>query len=130
MPIHLYSIKECQKLSKKGDYKRRLLCGMGIYSEQTPSLVIVLKNLCIYSIFLILIRCTNNFPPFFIKNWAFIVKERNLIFYSKHGPSLATTFSYLSGSIRIPRRKNTLSFEAIHESTQFLVFSYTTVGKN
>ena len=28
----------------------------------------------------IIIRCTNKFPTFFIKNWAFIVKERNLIF--------------------------------------------------
>ena len=33
------------------------------------------------------IRCTNKFPTFFIKNWAFIVKERNLMFYSKNCPS-------------------------------------------
>ena len=33
--------------------------------------------------------------------------------------SLATTFSHLSGSVRIPRRKNWSSFEAIHESIQF-----------
>ena len=46
------------------------------------------------------------------------------MFYSKYCPSLATTFSYLSGSLRIPRRKNASFFEAIHESTQFLVFSY------
>ena len=30
------------------------------------------------------IRCTNKFPPLFIKNWAFNVKERNLMFYSKY----------------------------------------------
>ena len=33
------------------------------------------------------IRCTNKFPPLFIKSWAFIVKERNLMFYSKYCPS-------------------------------------------
>ena len=37
---------------------------------------------------------------------------------------LTSTFSHLSSSIRIPRRKNASSFEAIRESTQFLVFSY------
>ena len=46
------------------------------------------------------------------------------MFYSKYCPSLATTFSHLSDSIRIPRRKNASYFEAIHESTQFLVSSY------
>ena len=68
-----------------------------------------------------IIRSINRFPPFFIKNWAFIVKERYLMFYSKYCPSLATTFSHLSGSIWIPRRKNASSFEAIHESIQFLI---------
>ena len=70
------------------------------------------------------IRSINKFPPFLIKNWAFIVKERYMMFYSKYCPLLATTFFYLSGSIRIPRQKNASSFEAIHESTQFLVSSY------
>ena len=64
------------------------------------------------------------FLPFFIKNWAFIVKERYIMFYSKYCPSVATTFFQHSGSIRIPRRKNASSFEVIHESTQFLVSSY------
>ena len=32
------------------------------------------------------IGCTNKFSPIFIKNWAFIMKERNLIFYSKYYP--------------------------------------------
>ena len=34
------------------------------------------------------------------------------IYDSKYCPSLATTFSYLSSSVRIPRRKNWSSFEA------------------
>ena len=38
------------------------------------------------------IRCTNKFPPFFIKNWAFIVNERNLMFYSKYCPSYCSSF--------------------------------------
>ena len=71
-----------------------------------------------------IIRSINKFPPFFIKNWAFIVKEQYLMFYLKYCLSLATTFSHLSGRIRIPHRKNASSFEAIHESTQFLVSSY------
>ena len=50
------------------------------------------------------IRCTNKFPPFLIKNWAFIVKERNLVFYSKYCPSLSTTFSHLSNLDPIIRR--------------------------
>ena len=68
------------------------------------------------------------FRPFFIKKWEFIVKERNLMFYSKYCPSLATTFSHLSDSIRTPRQKNDSSFEAIHDSTQFLVFLYDEKG--
>ena len=74
------------------------------------------------------VRCTNKYPPFFIKNWTFIVKDRNLIFYSKYCPSLDAIFSHLSGSIRIPRQRNPLYFEVIHESTQFLVFSYDVKG--
>jgi len=50
------------------------------------------------------------------------VKKLYNVFYSKYCPSLATTFFHLSGSIRIPRRKKSVSFEAIHESTHFLVF--------
>ena len=46
------------------------------------------------------------------------------MFYSKYCPSLATTFFHLSVSMRIPRWKNALSFEAIDELTQYLVFSY------
>ena len=37
------------------------------------------------------IRCTNKFPPFFIKNWAFIMKERKLMFYSKYCPSYCSS---------------------------------------
>ena len=44
------------------------------------------------------IRCTNNFPPFFIKNWAFIAKERNLMFYSKFSPSYCSSCDWHESS--------------------------------
>jgi len=53
---------------------------------------------------------------FIIKNWLYI-------YDSKYCPSLVTTFSHLSGSVRIPCRKNWSSFEAIHESIQFFTSS-------
>ena len=37
------------------------------------------------------IRCTNKFPPFFIKNRAFIMKERNIMFYSEYCPSYCSS---------------------------------------
>ena len=53
--------------------------------------IIVLKNGQVVhnrGEFFLSIRCTNKFPPFFfIKSWAFILKERNLMFYSKYCPS-------------------------------------------
>ena len=45
-------------------------------------------------------------PPFFSEIRGFIVKNWLYIYDSKYCPSLATTFSHLSGSVRIPRRKN------------------------
>ena len=52
------------------------------------------------------IRCTTLLPPFFSEIRGFIVKNWLYIYDSKYCPSLATTFSHLSGSVRIPRRKN------------------------
>jgi len=69
------------------------------------------------------IRCTTSLPPFFFEIRAFIIKNWLYIYDSKYCPSLATTFSHLSGSERIPRRKNWSSFEAIHESIQFFTSS-------
>ena len=69
------------------------------------------------------IRCTTLFPPFFSEIRGFIVKNWLYIYDSKYCPSLATTFSHLSGSVRIPRRKNLSSFEAVHESIQFFTSS-------
>ena len=63
------------------------------------------------------------FRCFFSEIRGFIVKNWLYIYDSKYCPSLATTFSHLSGSIRIPRRKNWSSFEAIHESIQFFTSS-------
>ena len=60
---------------------------------------------------------------FFSEIRGFIVKNWLYIYDSKYCPSLATTFSHLSGSVRIPRRKNWSSFEAIHESIQFFTSS-------
>ena len=95
MPIHLYNIKDCEKLSKNGDYKRRLLCGTGIYSEQTPSLVIILNNLCIYTILLLLIRCTNKFPPFFYQKLG-IYCERTEPYILFEALSIACHYFFLS----------------------------------
>jgi len=53
-------------------------------------------------------------PPFFSEFRGFIVKNWLYIYDSKYCPSLVTTFSHLSDSVRIPRRKNWSSFEAIH----------------
>jgi len=58
-------------------------------------------------------------PAVFPEIRGFIVNNWLYIYDSKYCPLLATTFSHLSGSIRIPRRKNWSSFEAIHESIQF-----------
>jgi len=65
------------------------------------------------------IRYTTLLPPFFSEIRGFLVKNWLYIY----DPSLATTFSHLSGSVRIPRRKNWSSFEAIHESIQFFTSS-------
>jgi len=56
----------------------------------------------------------NKFSLFLCKNCGFIVKKLYNVFYSKYCPSLVTTFSHLSGSISIPCRKKSASFEAIH----------------
>lgn len=56
---------------------------------------------------------------FFSKIWGFTVKNCLYIYNSKYCPSLATTCFHLSGSIRIPRRKNWLAFETIHKSIDF-----------
>ena len=68
-------------------------------------------------------RCTTLLPPFFSEIRGFIVKNWLYIYDSKYCPLLATTFSHLLGSVRIPRRKNWSSFEAIHESIQFFTSS-------
>ena len=68
--------------------------------------------------FVVSIRCTTLLPSFFSEIRCFIVKNWLYIYDSKYcWPSLATTFSHLSGSVRIPRRKNWSSFEARHKST-------------
>ena len=65
------------------------------------------------------IRCTTLLPPFFSKIKSFIAKKCLQMYYSKYCPSLATTFSHLSGNFRIPARKKESSFDAIHEAIHF-----------
>jgi len=62
-------------------------------------------------------RSFSEIRGFIVKNWLYIYDSK----YCR--PSLATTFSHLSGSVRIPRQKNWSSFEAIHESIQFFTSS-------
>jgi len=69
------------------------------------------------------------FPPFFSEIQGFIVKNWLYIYDSKYCPSLVTTFSHLSGSIRIPRRKNWSSFEVIHESNFLLLHKTGSAGQ-
>jgi len=59
-----------------------------------------------------------NFRRFFVDIRGFIVKNWLYIYDSKYCPSLATTFSHLSGSVRILHRKNYSFFEVIHVSIQ------------
>jgi len=61
------------------------------------------------------------FRRFFSEIRDFIVKNWLYIYDSKYCPSLATTFSHLSGSIRILRRKNWSSFEPITNRSNFLL---------
>jgi len=82
------------------------------------------SNKCLFSkVSHIYIKCTTLLPPFFPEIRGFIVKNWLYIYDSKYCPSLATTFSHLSGSVRILRRKNWSPFEAIHESIQFFTSS-------
>ena len=55
----------------------------------------------------IYIRCTTLPPPFFSEIRVFIVKNWLYIFDSKYCPSLATTFSHLSGSVDESRVEKT-----------------------
>jgi len=90
------------------------------------NMFIIIKNSKIKSNIILLfnIRYTTSLPPFFSEiRGFFIVKNWLYIYDSKYYPSLATTFSHLSDSVRIPRRKNWSSFEAIHESIQFFTSS-------
>lgn len=80
---------------------------------------------CFYSLPLYPLDMTskNKYLLLFLKNSAFVVNERYLMFNSKYCPSLPLTFSYISGCIRIPRRMNVWFFEAIQKSIQFLASS-------
>jgi len=67
------------------------------------------------------IRCTTLLPPFFFRNSRLYCKK--LVIHLWFKVLSIATFSHLSGSVRIPRRKNWSSFEAIHESIQFFTSS-------
>ena len=58
------------------------------------------------------IRCSNKFSPFLIKNWAFNVKGRNLMFYSKYivHRIVLLAFGTILDPIMLPiRRLSTIS---------------------
>lgn len=57
-----------------------------------------------------------------------LYKNSSFINSSKYYPSQATNSSYISGHIRILYRKNCLSIEVIHRSTQFSASSYESHG--
>jgi len=67
------------------------------YSENNVRIIVLLKN----------IRCTTLLPQFLVDIRGFIVKHWLYIYDSKYCPSLATTFSHLSGSIRESRVEKT-----------------------
>jgi len=69
------------------------------------------------------------FRRFFSEIRGFIVKNWLYIYDSKYCPSLAITFSHLSGSVRIPHRKNWSSFEVIHESNFLLLHKIGSVSQ-
>ena len=86
--------------------------------------VIIIPFYTIFTIFIFIILGVQLcFRRFFSEIRGFTVKNWLYIYNSKYCPSLATTFSHLSGSVRIPRRKNWSSFEAIHKSIQFFTSS-------
>jgi len=75
------------------------------FSARTEVVKASEKNRAFIIIIIIIIRCTTLLPPFFSEIRGFIVKNW-LYTFMIQSPSLATTFSHLSGSVRIPRRKN------------------------
>jgi len=92
-------------------------------SQRSCKCVYTRMDIYIYIYIYIYIRCTTLLPPLFSEIRGFIIKNWLYIYDSKYCPSLVTTFSYLSGSVRILCRKNWSSFEAIHESIQFFTSS-------
>jgi len=56
---------------------------------------------------------------------SFIVKNWLYIYNSKYCPSLVTTFSHLSGSVRIPRRKNCHLLKLSTNRSNFLLLHKT-----
>ena len=62
MHLTFGSLPTCKKNANFGDYRYKLICGWGMNPKQTSTLVIKSKN------YVYFIRCTNKFPPSFIKN--------------------------------------------------------------
>ena len=54
-----------------------------IYSWRIPELFRNWEFSACFAKVTFVIICTNKFAPFFIKNWSFIVKKQNIMFYSK-----------------------------------------------
>jgi len=80
----------------------------------------VLTYIHIY-IYIYILRASINSCYFLQKLWLY---WKSCIMFLFKILFIATTFPNISGSTRIPRRKKSASFEAIHESTHFVVSSY------
>jgi len=68
-------------------------------------------------------------PPFFSEIRGFIVKNWLYIHDSKYCPSLATTFSHLSGSVRIPRREKPHLLRLSTNRSNFLLHKTRSAGQ-
>jgi len=88
------------------------------------------RDLCLKSLYIhwkfldTCIRCTTLLPPFFFRNSRLYSKKLVIHLWFKV-LFIATTFSHLSGSIRIPRRKNWSSLEASTNRSNFLLLHKT-----
>jgi len=75
------------------------------------------------------IRCTTLLPPFFFRNSKLYCKKLVIHLWFKVLSITGHYFLPSFGSVRIPRRKNWSSFEAIHESNFLLLHKTGSAGQ-
>ena len=76
------------------------------------------------------IRCTTLLPPFFFRNSKLYCKKLVIHLWFKVLSITGHYFLPSFGSVRIPRRKNWSSFEAIHESNFLLLHKTGSAGQH